>query len=104
MRGRALSAMVVLALSVELHLPGCRSLKAKRSVLRPVLDGARRRYSVAVAEVGYQDTWQRAEIGVAAVGGSERHVVEVIDEVERFVWSFPDLQVVGAARHWLEQE
>ena len=94
--------MFVLALSVELHLPECRSLKAKRSVLKPVTEGARRRYNVAVAETDHQNTWQRAAIGVAAVSATAHHAEEVIDEVERFIWSFPNLQVLSAARSWME--
>jgi uncharacterized protein YlxP (DUF503 family) len=94
--------MHVLALSVDVHLPECRSLKAKRAQLRPVLEGLRRRYSVAAAEVSGQDTWQRAGVGVAAVAGSAAHVTEVIDEAERFIWSFPGLQVLDSSRHWLE--
>ena len=73
--------MFVLALSVELHLPECRSLKAKRSVLKPVTEGARRRYNVAVAETDHQNTWQRASVGVAAVGATASHAQDVIDEV-----------------------
>jgi hypothetical protein len=92
----------VLALSIQVHLPECRSLKAKRAELRPVLDGLRRRYSVAAAEVSDQDTWQRAGIGVVAVASSAAHVTDVIDEAERFVWSFPGLQVLESSRHWLE--
>ncbi len=94
--------MHVLALSVELHLSDCRSLKAKRSVLKPVVEGARRRYGVAVAETDHQNTWQRATIGVAAVSGTASHAQEVIDEVERFIWSFPDLHVLSATRTWME--
>ena len=94
--------MHVLALSIELHMAECRSLKAKRSELRPLLEGLRRRYSVAVAEVSDQDTWQRAGIGVVAVAGSAAHVTDVIDEAERFIWSFPGLQVLESSRHWLE--
>jgi uncharacterized protein YlxP (DUF503 family) len=94
--------MFVLALSVELHLPECRSLKAKRSVLKPVTEGARRRYNVAVAETDHQNTWQRAAIGVAAVSATAHHAEEVVDEVERFIWSFPNLQVLSAARSWME--
>jgi uncharacterized protein YlxP (DUF503 family) len=96
--------MHVLALSVELHLPECRSLKAKRSVLKPVTEGARRRFSVAVAETDHQNTWQRATVGVAAVAGSPGHAEEVIDEVERFIWSFPTLQVLSSSRYWLETD
>lgn len=94
--------MYVLALRVDLHLPECRSLKAKRAILRPLVDGARRRYGVAVAEVDHHDQWQRAEIGVAAVAGTPTHAEEVIDEVERWIWSTPDIQVLRVDRHWLE--
>jgi uncharacterized protein len=92
----------VLALDVDLLLPECRSLKAKRSVLRPIIEGARRRFSVAVAEVGDNDQWQRARIGVAAVGGREGHVRDVIDEVERFVWAQPGVEVLSMERTWME--
>ena len=94
--------MFVLALDLDLHLPACRSLKAKRAVVRPVTEGLRTRFRVAVAEVGEQDRWQRARIGVAVVGGTEAHVRDVMDEVERFVWSQPGLDVLSAERTWLE--
>lgn len=94
--------MHVLALRIDLHIPDCRTLKAKRSVLRPIVEGLRRRSGVAAAETGYQDNWQRAVLGVAVVAGSERHAREVIDEAERFVWSFPEIQVLSADRYWLE--
>lgn len=96
--------MHVLALRIELHIPDCHSLKAKRSVLRPMVDGLRRRYGVAAAETDHLDTWQRAQIGIVAVSGSHRHVQEIIDEAERFVWSFPEVQVLAGDRYWLEAD
>lgn len=90
------------ALVVELHFPTCRSLKDKRAVLRPVIDGARSRFAVAVAETDYQDLHQRSILEVAAAAASERVVVETLDAVERFIWSRPDLEVVGATRRWLD--
>ena len=96
--------MHVLAVEVDLHLPGVRSLKEKRARLRPVLDGLRNRHPVAAAEVDHQDLWQRAGIGFAAVSSSPAHAEEVIDEAERFVWSFPELEVLSASRHWLGDE
>ncbi len=94
--------MFVLALDLDLHLPECRSLKAKRAVLRPITDGLRARFRVAVAEVGEQDRWQRARIGVAVVGGTAGHVQDVMDEVERFVWAQAGVDVLSADRTWLE--
>jgi len=96
--------MPVAALSIDLRLPAVRSLKEKRSVIRPILEGCRRRYRVAAAEVDYQDLWQRAGVGVAAVSSSAGHLGEILDEVERFVWSFPEVEVVECKRHWLDQD
>ncbi|MCX7619271.1 MAG: DUF503 domain-containing protein [Acidimicrobiales bacterium] len=92
----------VLALTVELRVPGAQSLKDKRAVVKTVLDGARRRYQVAAAETGHHDKWQRAEVGFAAVSGSYRHLEQVVDEIERFVWSFPEIEVIGSERRWVE--
>ena len=91
------------ALAIDLHLvqPDIRSLKAKRAVVKPVIEGCRRRYGVSVAEVDHQDRWQRAGIGVAAVASSHHQLVEILDSVERFVWSFPELEVVSCERTWI---
>ena len=60
--------MIVGASVVELHIEGCCSLKAKRGVVRSVSQRVRNRFNLAVAEVGGQDTWQRAVLGLAAAG------------------------------------
>ena len=73
-------------------------------MIRPILDGARNRYRVATSEVDAQDAWQRTVLGMAAVGPSVSFVEEVLDEVERFVWSFPEVEVVSAERTWADAE
>lgn len=87
---------------MELHIPDSGSLKSKRTVVRHVLDVARARFHVAAAEVSYQDQWQRSELGFAALGGAPAQVAEVLDKVERFVWSHPQIVVVSSERSWLE--
>jgi uncharacterized protein YlxP (DUF503 family) len=94
--------MPVAALTVDLHLPLVHSLKEKRAVLKPILEGAHRRYRVASAELAHQDSWQRATLGFAAVASTEGHAEEVLAAVERFVWSFPEVDVLDATRAWLE--
>jgi uncharacterized protein YlxP (DUF503 family) len=96
--------MFVLVLDIELHIPAARSLKAKRAVVKSLVEGSRQRFQVAAAEVGYQDLWQRSRIGFAAVAGSANHVIEVIDEVERFVWSQTEADVVRSERRWIDDE
>jgi len=73
-------------------------------VLRPILDGLANRHPVAVAEVDHLDVWQRGAIGVATVSGSPGHASEVMAEAERFVWSFPEIEVLDTARRWLEDD
>lgn len=94
--------MVAAALRIELRLPTCHSLKDKRAVIKPIVEGARRRFSVASAEVARQDSWQRAQLGVAAVASAEGRVCEILDRVERFVWSFPEVEVLECSRHFVE--
>jgi uncharacterized protein YlxP (DUF503 family) len=79
-------------------------LKEKRGVLRPLIDGSRSRFPVAIAEADYQELHQRALVEVAAAAASEGVVTETLDAVERFIWSLPGLEVVGATRRWLEEE
>ncbi|HSB88246.1 MAG TPA: DUF503 domain-containing protein [Ilumatobacteraceae bacterium] len=93
--------MFVLALEVDVHITHAQSLKDKRGVIRSIVDGARHRYHVAAAEVGDQNLWQRAQIGFAAVSGTQQHTVELIDQVSRFVWSFPEINVLDEERTWL---
>ncbi len=70
-------------------------------MVRPVLDRLPK-LGVSVAEVGDNDTWQRAHLGVAVVSGSPRQATEIMDEAERIVWGRPDLEVVSADRTWME--
>ncbi len=94
--------LYVCALSLELRIPASASLKAKRTVVKHVVETAKSRFGVAAAEVGYLDQWQRSELGFAAVAGAPGHVAGVLDAVERFVWSHPQLEVLADSRSWLE--
>ncbi len=59
--------MVVASLTWELSLPGCSSLKEKRSVIRSLRDKLRDKFNVSVAETALQDVHERAELTVALV-------------------------------------
>lgn len=78
--------MVVALLSIELHLPGSRSLKDKRMVLRGIKDRLRK-FNVAVAEVEHHDLWQRAGLGVVTISTTNAHadqeLAAVVEEIER---------------------
>ena len=78
--------MIVGLLTVELHVPGSRSLKDKRMVLRRVKDRLKK-FNVAVSEVEHQDLWQRAALAVVTVSTDQAHadreLAACADEIER---------------------
>jgi len=73
--------MPVGLLTLELHLADAQSLKDKRQVLRSLKDKLRARFNVAVAELDYQDTWQRSVVGVVTLSNEEQHVEEALQKV-----------------------
>ncbi len=50
---------------IDLHLPGIDSLKGKRALVKAAIARLQQDLGCAVAEVGFQDRWQRAALGVA---------------------------------------
>ncbi len=94
--------MHVAVVRFELHIPHSRSLKERRAAVKPVVEGLRQRFSLSVAEVGYQDKWQRALIGLAVVSDSPAHAAEIVATVERWVWSRHDVEVCAFVTQWSE--
>lgn len=82
----------------DILLGDVRSLKQKRSVVRPIVAELRRRFAVAAAETGWLDLHRRAGIGVAAVAADRTHVVEVLDAAERMVAGRPEIELLAARR------
>ncbi len=78
-------------LELDLLLGKVRSLKEKRSLVRPLVAELRRRFEVSAAEVGHLDLHRRAAVGVALVSADRAHVVDVLDAAERLRGRVVDL-------------
>ncbi len=78
-------AAYVLVVEARLHVADSQSLKSKRQVVRSVKDALRERLGAAVAEVGGQDTWQRATLLCALVGREEAELLHRGDALEEIV-------------------
>lgn len=70
--------MVVGVCELDLHIPGCRSLKEKRLVLRSLKDRLRNRFNVAVSESRWHDEWQRAGICIVTVSNDSAVVHSIL--------------------------
>ncbi len=83
-------------LEFDILLGDVRSLKQKRSVIRPIIAELARRFSVSAAETGAQDLHRRAAVGIALVSADRAHVVAVLDAAERLVAARPDIEFLSA--------
>jgi len=95
--------MRVAALRVEIRLPTPQSLKEKRGVLRPVIEGMRRLGSYSVAEVDHHDDWQKATIGVAVVAPDGRGLDMQISKLRRYLDSRFEIEVIDVFMSELEK-
>jgi uncharacterized protein YlxP (DUF503 family) len=77
--------MIVGAAAVEIVVHGSQSLKAKRGVVRSITQRVRDRFKLSVAEVGGQDSWQFAVLGLAAVGWDRPKVRAVLDRAVAYI-------------------
>jgi len=86
--------MVVGVCQISLSLPGVTSLKAKRSIVRRVLDRTSNKFNVSAAEVGHQDVHRQAVLGFAVVSGDRRHANAMLDSIASFVEGAADVVVM----------
>lgn len=70
---------------LELHIPGATSLKAKRQVLKSLVQRLRNRFNVSVSEVGSQDLWQRSELGMAVICHNGAGADSIMEQIFSFV-------------------
>jgi uncharacterized protein YlxP (DUF503 family) len=91
--------MYVGTITFDLLLDGdIRSLKQKRSIVRPIVAELRRRFPVSAAEVGDHDLHRRARIGCAVVSGEGAVVRDVLDGCERWMVGRPEAELLSARR------
>lgn len=89
---------VVASLTWQLSLPGCASLKEKRSVVRSLKDRLRTRFHLSVAETGYQDVLTRAELSVALVASDRRLAESLLDKADHLVHETGRALILDARR------
>lgn len=91
----------VAVLTLELRLDNSHSLKDKRQVVKSLKDRLRGKFNVAVAEVDYQDLWQRAAIAAVTVASDHVHAEKVLQSVEQEAVALLGPSLAGTTLEWL---
>jgi len=94
-------ALFISLLTIEMMIPWARSLKDKRGAVRGLKDRLRSRFNASVAEVAFQDKWQRATIVVCIVDNDRRQLESAMNRVRQLAEEAQDLQITGIHQEWL---
>ncbi len=83
-------------LTFDIHLPGCASLKEKRSRIKPLLARLHREFNVSTAEIAKNDAWQEAILACALVSNDATHTRRALQQVARWVeTNWHDVSVIS---------
>jgi len=88
-------------LTLELRLEDSHSLKDKRHVVQSLKDRLRSRFNVAVAEIDYQDVWQRAVVAAVTVSSDRTFAEKVLRAVEDEAASLLGGELAESGIEWL---
>jgi len=77
--------MIIVAAMITLVIPENNSLKGKRRVVKSLIERVRHKFDAAVAEVGDNDLWQKAKIGVALVGNDSQLLNTRLQQIMKFM-------------------
>ena len=86
--------MVVGTLKIEFFLADNRSLKGKRKVVKSMVGKVKSRFNVSIAEIGFNDNWQKIQLGLSAVGNDRRHIDSSLNHIVGFLESLYLAQLV----------
>ena len=95
--------MYAAAVRLELRIPGVRSLKAKRRVVKGLSSMLTGKFPVAVSEVDHQDHWQRATLGVAMVAPQGGRLERLIHGVQRSMLDHDEVELLEMGVSYMEE-
>ena len=84
--------MIVGLVACECIIYDAHSLKEKRAVLQRIMTRLKQKYNISIAEVDFQDTWQRTKIAMAVVSSARNPAEIELQNALKFIDSFPEIE------------
>ena len=81
--------MFIAVIRLDMAIPGARSLKDRRQVVKSLKERLISRFGVACAEVGERESWVRASLGLSAVAAEKEPLLEMVAEIKHYVQQDP---------------
>lgn len=86
--------MTIGLLQMDFLIPGARSLKEKRRVLKSLKQLLHNRFNCSIAEIEFQEVWNRARLAACVVSDDSRHANEQLNEIARFAENKQDAELL----------
>jgi uncharacterized protein YlxP (DUF503 family) len=93
--------MIVGLLACECIIYNAHSLKEKRAVLQRIMTRLKQKFNISIAEVDFQDTWQRTKIAIAVVSSARNPAEIELQKALKFIDSFPEIERTITDIEWL---
>ncbi|WP_318504546.1 DUF503 domain-containing protein [Bacillus sp. T3] len=93
--------MIIGLANCECIIYDAHSLKEKRAVLLRIMTRLKQRYNVSVAEVDFQDVWQRTKIAIVSVASAKVAVEKELQNALKLIDSFPEIERTITDLEWL---
>lgn len=88
--------MIIGILQLELRISESHSLKEKRMVLKSLKDRLRQRFNISISEIGLQDAWQGAVLGIASIGTDKSYVNGLLSTILDWVAAHRSVELVSS--------
>ncbi len=87
--------MAIGLLTIQLQLPGCKSLKEKRSRLKPLIARLHREFNISVAELDHLDSRDNATLGCALISNNHQFSESALQSIVHWLArNWPDVTLV----------
>lgn len=93
--------MIIGVAECECMIYDAHSLKEKRAVLQRILTRLKQKFNVSVAEVGFQDMWQRTKIAIVVVTSTRVTTEYELQNALKLIDSFPEIERTITEIEWL---
>jgi hypothetical protein len=87
--------MLVKTVIIHIYIPLARSLKNKRNIVKSITQKVHNKYNVSIAEVGHNEIWKNAAIGIAMISNERLHLEKKFSDVVRFIEeTYSDIEII----------
>ncbi|MCM8818088.1 MAG: DUF503 domain-containing protein [Candidatus Omnitrophica bacterium] len=87
--------MFIGTLKFEAIIPGSTSLKDKRKIIQSLQNKIKSKFNVSIAEIDYQDKWQRTMIGICFVNSGKKEIEKICEKIKNMFFENSDILIIN---------